>query len=160
VLESPLALRDFLVLAPKARQTVLGKANDVARLVQESLRSRDLGRVSPRGAAAIPLVAGAEQAIVARRAARHQAPEGTSTLADFKRRPEAEVLAALQTACAKAQVVRIVVRSGAGTAAHTVIASAVQQRGTSSAFLAIDPETDEGRVFHVPDVLGVLTGSS
>jgi hypothetical protein len=105
------------------------------------------------------LLADAERILVARRAARGKAPEGAAAPLDFERRPEAEVLAALQGACAKAQVVRIVMRSGAGTAVHTVIASAVQPRGTASAFLAIDPETDEGRVFHVPDVLGVLSGS-
>ncbi len=163
-LDSPLALADFLVLAPKARQTVLGKASDLERLLRESARSRDLRRVSPRGAAAIPLVARAAGILAARRAAGGPPSESGGAPAreppapppaGFARQSAEEVLAALRDACAIKAPVRLFVRSGDGVAIHDVTATAIQPRGASSALLAIDPETDQGRVFHVPDVLAV-----
>ena len=167
--EAPLALADFLVLAPKARQTVLGKAHDLERLLRESSRSRDLGRVSPRGAAAIPLVAQAARILAAQRAAPSAPAETRSTSrgeraaprpADFTRQSAEEVLATLREACAGSAPVHLLVRSGDRVAVHEVTPSAIQPRGASSALLAIDPDTDEGRVFHVPDVLAVLRSPS
>jgi hypothetical protein len=168
-LEAPLALADFLVLAPRARQTVLGKARDLERLLRESSRSRDLGRVSPRGAAAIPLVAQAAGLLAARRTAPGK-PAGSSSAsreeraaprsADFTRQSAEEVLATLREACAASTPVHLLVRSGDRVAVHEVTPAAIQPRGASSALLAIDPGTDEGRVFHVPDVLAVIRSPS
>jgi hypothetical protein len=185
--ESPLALADFLVLTPKARRTVLGKAHDLERLLLESSRSVDMRRVSPRGAAVFPLVVQAETALAARRAASGApatmgapAPKPPATMGapaptppaessrasggkrsaplptDVRRQSAEEVLAILRAASAQAVLVRLFVRSGDGLAIHDVTPSAIQPRGTSSALLAIDPDTDEGRVFHLPDVLAVV----
>jgi Helicase conserved C-terminal domain len=76
--------------------------------------------------------------------------------ADFERQSEDFVLEILQAACAASVLVRLLVRSGDGVAFHDVTPSSIQARGASSALLAIDPDTDEGRVFHLPDVLAVV----
>ena len=75
-LASPLAIAAFLVLTPKARQSVLAKATSLDRLLLESSQNRDLGRTSARGTEANPLIAEAAQIIKSRRLARATSSDG------------------------------------------------------------------------------------